>query len=441
MKIRLSTRHALGAVLAAAAILPAVRPAAAQEVAPPPNVRADGRAQLQLPRQAHDAERARLGLFLRAECEIEVQSDGECSSSPVVTSVIENAPAAEAGIQPGDTLIALNGLALRTEAGRRALGGLRVGVPVRLRVGREGGQREIEVTPAPRPPAGLFDVNTERGAWWPRQSGEMRVFRFRDGDGGTAEFYFTPSPDASPAPEGFVVFGEDEAGELRLETGRPGVALRTPDGRRIELVELARRIDGEARLNVEIEALEGKADGVRHRVVLENAELAQRLESVRRNALEQARVRIDTLLRRQSELALRGDLPPAAAAGYLYRVHPDGSTEVRTGAPPSPPGQFRFSAIAPDHRLAGAEFRSLTPELAEYFPVAAGLLVLRVIPGTPAGELGLRGGDVVVEVGTHKVRDINVFRRLVAESLAAAAPLRVKWNRKGDEMTGLMFSD
>ena len=439
MKTRRGTRYALGALVAAVAFLPAVRPVTAQEVAPPPNHRADERAQL--PRQAPDAERARLGLFLRAECEIEVQSDGECSRPPVVTSVIENAPAAEAGIQPGDTLIALDGLALRTEGGRRALGGLRAGVPVRLQVGREGGRREIEVTPAPRPPAGLFDVNIERGAWWPRQSGEMRVFRFRDPDGGTAEFYFSPSQDAPPAPEGFVVFGEDEAGELRLETGRPGVALRTPDGRRIELAELARRSEGEARFNVEIEAVEGNADGVRHRVVLENAELAQRLESVRRNVLEQARVRIDTLLRRQWELALRGDLPPAAAAGYLYRVHPDGSTEVRVGAPPSAPGRFSFSAIAPDHRLAGAEFRSLTPELAEYFPVDAGLLVLRVIPRTPAAELGLRGGDVVVEVGPHKVREINVFRRLVAESLAAADPLRVKWNRKGVEMTGLMFSD
>lgn len=440
MTTRRSTRYALGALLAAVAFLSSGRPAAAQEAAPPPaNQRAESQARVA--RQAPGADRARLGLFLRAECEIEVQSDGECSTSPVVTSVIESAPAAEAGIQPGDTLIALNGLSLRSERGRRALGGLRAGVPVRLRVGREDGRREIEVTPAPRPPAGLFDVNIERGAWWPRQSGEMRVFRFRDGDGGTAEFYFSPSPDAPPAPEGFVVFGEDEAGELRLETGRPGVALRTPDGRRIALTELPRRIDGETRFDVEIEAVEEDADGVRHRVVLENAELARRLESVRRNALEQARVRIDTLLRRQSELALRGDLPPAAAAGYMYRVHPDGSTEVRTGAPPSPAGQFRFSAIAPDHRLAGAEFRPLTPELAEYFPVDAGLLVLRVIPGTPAGELGLRGGDVVVEVGTHKVREINVFRRLVAESLAAADPLRVKWNRKGAEMTGLMFSD
>ncbi|MDX1577395.1 MAG: PDZ domain-containing protein [Gemmatimonadota bacterium] len=433
-----SPRHALGVSLATFALLLAGQPAAAQEAAPPPHLRADVEVRA---RQAPRADRARLGLFLRAECEIDGQSNRECSTSPVVTSVIEAAPAAEAGIQPGDTLIALNGLALRTESGRRALGGLQAGVPVRLQVGREGGRREIEVTPAPRPSAGLFDVNIERGAWWPRQSGEMRVFRFRDGDGGTAEFYFSPSPDAPPAPEGFVVFGEDEAGELRLETGRPGVALRMPDGRRIELAELARRADGEDRFNVEIEAVEGDADGVRHRVVLENAELAQRLEAVRRKVLEQARVRIDTLLRRQSELALRGDLPPAAAAGYLYRVHPDGSTEVRTGAPPAPHGGFRLSAIAPDHRLAGAEFRPLTPELAEYFPVEAGLLVLRVIPGTPAGELGLRGGDVVVEVGTHKVPDMNVFRRLVAEALMAGNPLEVKWNRKGTEMAGRLLSD
>ncbi len=448
MRIRRALRDPLAPALVAgtavAALFAVARPASGQEAAPPsPGIAGHGGGAGILSRMAPRADRARLGLFLRLDCEIESEADGECAEPPVVSSVIEDAPAADAGIQPGDTLISLDGVPLRTERGRRALGGLRAGVPVRLEVGREGGRRQVEVTPSRRPMAGLFDVNIERGAWWPRETAEVRVFRFRDDDGGTAEFYFSPTSEAPLAPEGFVVFGEDETGELRLETGRPGVTLRTPDGRRIELAELARRAAEDDRLNVEIESVEDIDGEVRHRVVLENAELAKRLDSVREDVLEQARVRIESLRRRQAELARRGELPPAAAAGFSYRVRSGTSPEpeMRPPAPPSRHHGFRYSAVAPDHRLAGAEFRPLTPELAEYFPVESGLLVLRVIPATPAHALGLRGGDVVVEVGGRKMPDVNVFRRLVAESLAAGEPLDVKWNRKGSEMEGRLLGD
>lgn len=386
-----------------------VRPATAQEAAPAPPGVAEPPAEAGFfSRPAPQADRARLGIFLQLECEATAESDGECSSSPVVSSVIENAPAAAAGIQPGDTLIALNGISLKSERGRRALGELQAGVAVRLEVGRSGERRQFQVTPAPRPMAGQFDVNVRRGTWWPRETAEVRVFRFRNDDGGMAEFYFSPTPQAPPAPEGFVVFGQDEAGDLRLETGRPGVVLRTHDGRRIELAELARHAHDDTRLKVEVESVEGNGSQVRHRIVLENAQLAERLESVRAKALEQARVRFDSLRLRRAE--------------------------------PDHPG-FRFSAVAPEHRLAGAEFRPLTPELAEYFPVDAGLLVLRVIPATPAHEIGLRGGDVVVEVGGRKMPDVNLFRRLVSESLAAGEGLDVKWNRKGKEMAGRLLDD
>ncbi|MFW6039500.1 MAG: PDZ domain-containing protein [Gemmatimonadota bacterium] len=421
MRTRRLLRNALPVALAAAAVIVVDRPAVGQEAGRPVSPESPAAT----PRaEAPPAGRGRLGLFLRIECDVDGEAAGECGSAPVVTSVVENEPAAEAGVLPGDTLVALNGLDLGTWRGRRVLRRLEEGVPVRLEIGRETGRREVEVTPTSRPVAGRFDVNIERGAWWPRETGEMRVFRFRSDDGGTAEFYLSPGPEAPPAPERFVVFGEDESGELRLETGRPGIALRTPDGRRIELAELARRASEVGGATVEIASVE--VDGeVRHRIVLENAELAERLQSVRANVLEEARVRIDSLRRRQSELARRGERAPAAAAGHAYRYR---------GRPAGAPG-------AAEHRLAGAEFRPLTPELAEYFAVDAGLLVLRVIPATPAHELGLRGGDVVVEVGGHETPDVHGFRRLVAESAATGDDLDVKWNRKGVEMSGRLIAD
>lgn len=357
MRIRRAPRNPSGSALAAVAVVAVAapfvaRPAVGQEASPPsPATSAERPAEATVfSRMAPRADRARLGLFLRVDCEIEPGRDGECSTPPVVSSVVESTPAARAGIQPGDTLASIDGIPLRSERGRQALDELRAGVSVRLEVGREGGRRQIDVTPAARPWAGLF---------------------------------------------------------------------------------------------VAIEPVEGDEREVWHRVVPENAELARRLEWVHENVLDEARVRLDSLRRRQVELARRGELPPAVAAGFAYRIRSDGPSgaEARAHAPSPRRHDFRFSTIAPEDRLAGAEFRPLTPELAEYFPVDAGLLVLRVIPATPAHDLGLRGGDVVIEVGGRKTPDINVFRRLVAESLAARATIDVKWNRKGTEMTGRLPVD
>jgi S1-C subfamily serine protease len=79
----------------------------------------------------------------------------------------------------------------------------------------------------------------------------------------------------------------------------------------------------------------------------------------------------------------------------------------------------------------------MTPELAEYFDgQSEGLLVLRVIPDTPAGRLGLRGGDVVVEVNGRSVPSSADFRREIQESRDTGVV--VKWIRKGILEEGLL---
>jgi S1-C subfamily serine protease len=88
-------------------------------------------------------------------------------------------------------------------------------------------------------------------------------------------------------------------------------------------------------------------------------------------------------------------------------------------------------------RVAGAELREMTPELAEYFEgQAEGLLILRVIPDTPAGRLGLRGGDVVVEINGRPVQSSSDFRREIHRAQEGAAV--VKWIRKGTPKEGTL---
>ena len=419
----------LAGSLGAFALTLAAGPIAAQEAAPAPNVptAAERRPPLVAGQFGPGDGQARLGIYLQPGCGTDLLPRGGCDAPPIVASVVDGAPAAEAGVQTGDTLLALDGVSLGSEAGRRSLGSLRDGEPVTLRIGRSSGRRELRVTPTARPLTGQFVLSGP--TWRSAAPSSVRVFRLRDEEGGISEFHFTPSPDRperSGRTQGFVVFEADERGVFSMGFGRPDVEVFTRDGRRVELEELERRIREEGNdaarefgvarvfssapgahgieVEVEVEGLHtGEGRTPSRRLILEDAQLAQRLVSVHEQSLAAARIRIDSILH------VRGE----------RRVLP---------APDAP---------APStYRLAGAEFQTLTSELAEYFAVDTGVLVLRVIPETPADRLGLRGGDVVVDVDGRATNDVSTLRTLIAEALVQGLEPEVKWNRKGNELHG-----
>jgi S1-C subfamily serine protease len=77
----------------------------------------------------------------------------------------------------------------------------------------------------------------------------------------------------------------------------------------------------------------------------------------------------------------------------------------------------------------------LNPELSEFFGgLESGVLILRVLPQTPAAELGLRPGDVIVEAGGRAVSRVGELRSALQE--AGQGAIEVKWVRKGTEITG-----
>jgi len=61
--------------------------------------------------------------------------------------------------------------------------------------------------------------------------------------------------------------------------------------------------------------------------------------------------------------------------------------------------------------VAGAELSELNPELARYFRVDDGVLVLQVSRSTPAARAGLQGGDVIVRAGGRAVGSVADLRR------------------------------
>lgn len=86
----------------------------------------------------------------------------------------------------------------------------------------------------------------------------------------------------------------------------------------------------------------------------------------------------------------------------------------------------------PANRIAGAQVQPLNPQLAEFFGgVNRGLVVLQVLPGTPAERLGLRPGDVIVEAAGHPVTAVEGLRHALSEH---GGGTEVRWVRRGRPM-------
>ena len=73
-------------------------------------------------------------------------------SGVIITGVLQNGPAAQAGIQPGDVIVAVNGKAISTVAELLgAVAGLKPGIAAPVSVLRKDGKTELAVTPSKRP--------------------------------------------------------------------------------------------------------------------------------------------------------------------------------------------------------------------------------------------------------------------------------------------------
>lgn len=88
--------------------------------------------------------------------------------------------------------------------------------------------------------------------------------------------------------------------------------------------------------------------------------------------------------------------------------------------------------------IAGAQVQRVD-ELRDYFSVDDGLLVLHVIPGTPAARSGLRAGDVIRRAGGRSITTPSSFRRALGASESQEMKLDVV--RKGKDRTVVLKWD
>lgn len=287
----------------------------------------------------------------------------DCRRVLVTEAVLPDGPAAEAGVRPGDTLIAVNGQPVSERRGALELGELRPGQPVEVLVGRGEGRVSVRLTPEPRP--------AEQG----------------------------PPPVLTPAgPGGASVFSPPgSVARVRPDAAAPPrVRIRVGGGDMPGTL----RVDEEGRVYLE--------KGPDQLVRLRGVELPPpRVRALRDSALVEARQRLEALRER-------------------FRA--------RAAAPSEPGWETESERI----RMLGAEFLAMSSELAENLEgVDAGLLVLRVVPGTPAARLGLRPGDVVVEAGGRPVAGAGDLRSPFAGAVPGDSVV-VRWMRRGEPMRGAL---
>lgn len=83
--------------------------------------------------------------------------------APAIYTVESGSPAHNAGLRNGDTIIAVDGMAITTPEGFERFAAARAGVPIRLTVRKQGQERIVEVVPAERSSASTIrDFYEER---------------------------------------------------------------------------------------------------------------------------------------------------------------------------------------------------------------------------------------------------------------------------------------
>lgn len=120
--------------------------------------------------------------------------------------------------------------------------------------------------------------------------------------------------------------------------------------------------------------------------------------------------------------------------------------QARPPAPPDPPSvifggdDFSFSFSSGRGRL-GAHVSSMTPELRSFFgaPNDTGILVQKVLPGTPAEDAGLAVGDVVTRIDGDEVTELgDVMRALDDRSKGDKVAIEVVRKKKKKTLTATL---
>jgi S1-C subfamily serine protease len=97
-----------------------------------------------------------------------------------------------------------------------------------------------------------------------------------------------------------------------------------------------------------------------------------------------------------------------------------------------------------EHAYLGIEMVTLSPELLQElgenpdleFRITEdkGVLIVRVVPGSPAMKAGLKPGDIIVKVNDQPITKSDAVQELV-QNQNVGTPMKVDLNRRGQPLT------
>ena len=331
------------------------------------------------------------------------------TSAVTITDVSRGSPADEAGLRPGDRLMAINELDSPSELSELTERlRLSVGDRVVMEVERAGELRRLRLRAVQRP----VDVDLGRRVevayvddgqveTWVRSMDSLRIeviegqrrnirIRTSGASGGEVVTVVTETGSRSmQAPFEFFVFRGEGHDSLKQEMVEVNGMIEELER---QMVQREREIRTRAR----------SADPLH---LAEDEEF--RVLSRERDAVGDRSIRLRAAMaeaaRETAGLEYVGRAPRVATVGA-------GSAVV----PAQPPRAPEFRPLTPyllgRNRVAGAEVVNLKPELAAYFEVEGGVLVVDVAPGTPAAMAGIVPGDVIVRIDRVGIRSIDDLR-------------------------------
>ncbi|MDP3316341.1 MAG: PDZ domain-containing protein, partial [Devosia sp.] len=107
----------------------------------------------------------------------------------------------------------------------------------------------------------------------------------------------------------------------------------------------------------------------------------------------------------------------AIGATAAVRFFRDGRTEDMTITLSAPPDAGQPATVTGNTRFAGTTAETVTPAVAQELGLpfdAVGVLVRSVEPGSPADDMGLRVGDLIVSLNGNRTDSAEAFARAAA---------------------------
>jgi S1-C subfamily serine protease len=115
--------------------------------------------------------------------------------------------------------------------------------------------------------------------------------------------------------------------------------------------------------------------------------------------------------------------PMAPGVGLIFPRTPTPASAPDAPMPPS--GGFMYGFSTTTSAIAGATLMPLDDDWRATLGVDDGVLVTKVLPGTPAKDAGLRSSDVIISADGQGVASVRSLSRIVSNAKAKSVKLQV----------------